>query len=212
MRLAVGPKRQELVVRPGDVAVVARGTPHTTSYRAGSAIVIFDVEAASLQAPRIARAASDVARPLVALAERLVRHDLATFIPEVADAAKKASLRLEHGVDVEHVQSTRRMQCVRQSLERAYFDGLSLEATARAHHVDPFYLSRAFKMNFGVPPQSYVQFLRTEHFVWESLRAAARAPNLGRVAGEAGFGDYATFSRRMRALFGKPPSALFERL
>lgn len=211
MRIELGPKRQEVVVRRGEVVVVARGTPHRYWVRAGSETVVFDVEAGRAALPPVALSAGGEARRLVAVADRLAHADLAVHVPDVAQVAVDASTRLERSLAVEHVQSTRLMNRVREVLERWHTEAVSLESTARSHGVDPFYLSRAFKRNFGVPPQSYVQFLRTEHFVWESLRAAARAPELGRVAGDAGFGDYSTFSRRMRALFGKPPSELFER-
>jgi AraC-like DNA-binding protein len=212
MTLELGARRQTIELAPGQVALVAPSTPHRLTVAPRSRFVIFDLPAdARVEAVTVASSAP--AARLTVLAERLCRHDGALPLGDVLDATRAPLLNLPGArvFEVEPVQHTRLMQRVRQHLEAHYTEAISLEQVARAFGIDPFYLSRSFKRDFGAPPQAYLQFLRTEHFVWELLhQASSGRTDLGRAAYGAGFGDYATFSRRIHTQFGKPPSNLVE--
>ena len=209
--LEIGARRQAVEVHAGQLALVPQSTPHLYSVEPRSKFVIFDLTGASPES--VVVASSTPAARLTALADRLWDDDHEvppTSVHELGRAALR-DLPGARAFPVEPVQHTRMMHRVRAYLEAHHTEPLCMNEVARVFGVDPFYLSRSFKRDFGAPPQAYLQFLRTEHFVWDLLFDVARArSDLGWAARSAGFGDYATFSKRIAARFGKPPSRLLD--
>ena len=118
-------------------------------------------------------------------------------------------LALEPPIEIETAPATQRMQRAKQILEARFADPPALGELAKMLGTNEFYLLRTFKKHFRFSPLAYAQFPRMEHFLWELLGANAEQTLL-RLSSEAGFGDYSTFTRRMRETFGRTPSALIE--
>jgi AraC-like DNA-binding protein len=105
------------------------------------------------------------------------------------------------------------MHAVKRAIEERFASPPSLADLAGRFGTSEFYLLRSFKRHFAFTPFAYAQFLRTEHFLWELVGARGRRePREGRtllaLSADAGWGDYSTFERRMRAIAGRPPSEL----
>ena len=84
---------------------------------------------------------------------------------------------------------------------------LSVPALCRAAHMSEATLRRQFRRCFGSSPRQYLEELR--------LGAAIRllqegAQSVKEIAAACGFADEKYFSRRVRARFGRPPSALYD--
>ena len=110
-------------------------------------------------------------------------------------------------VPLETRHTTALMLAVKRYLEAHYALPLDLALLASRFGVDRYYLVRAYTRNFGLSPIAYANALRIEHFVWSLLEDAAPG-KLVELAGDAGFGDYSTFCRRIRDRFGRAPSEL----
>ncbi len=210
LQLQVGPSRQHVRVRSGEAVLVAQGVPHEESWSAGSRALVVD-----LSLPKSAQGLGHL--PSGALAPELTR-----LVPHLWEARPDAMERLgrlldagtltappEGWVDVEDIQNTRLMARVKADLEASFRHPVQLSALARRYHMDPFYLARNFKRNFGLGPSAYLQFLRLEDYLWSNV-LGRRLTETERAL-EAGFGDYSTFCRRIRQRFGRPPSRLFSR-
>jgi AraC-like DNA-binding protein len=123
------------------------------------------------------------------------------------DSWANAALAAVNGVScLEPIHNTPLMHAIKRELEAQYTEPVRIADLAARHHLDTHYLIRGFRRNFGFTPLAYVQFLRREHFLWELMRPDRR--HLLELAVEAGFGDYATFCRKLRGLCGRPPSQL----
>ncbi len=81
---------------------------------------------------------------------------------------------------------------------------LSVEEAARAAHMSPSTLRRAFAAYLGISPKQYVEDLRLE----EAVRLLLRGLFVKEVAAKCGFADEKYFSRAMKKRYGFPPSAL----
>jgi len=204
----MGPARQQLRVTPEQACLICRGTPHHMHVAAGSRFLVLDLDppVAHLGAALIERRllSPTLVRWLPHLFEATppqLGETLERAVAELLDRCPGSTTALEPG------HNTLRMAAVKQHLEERFAEPLDLGALASRFGLDRFYLLRAFKQNFGVPPLAYVNFLRLEHFVWAMLRQG-RSRELIELSGEAGFSDYSTFCRRVRQLLGRPPSRL----
>ncbi len=202
--LEVGPAGQLVRVRAGEASWVPRGLSHVV--RTTADVRAFIVDEPDLDADRGVR--------VVALPARLVRtldlawkkeppRALASVVASVP--AIIARLDSQEPLAIETSPSTRRMMRAKAILEERYAQPPKLGELARIVRTNEFYLLRSFKQHFGFTPLAYARFLRTEHFLWELLGANAQR-TLGRLSSEAGFRDYSTFERRIRAVLGRPPS------
>jgi len=209
--IEMGPERQEWLLRAGDACLLPAGTPHRLQVAAGTKIAVIDLSAAGPQTPGVAA----LPRGVVSLKEeRMLARLFATGelsaggVREVAArlfdktaTAGVTPLALGHG--------TLRMLSAKAELDRGYTAPVRIAELAARHKVDPHYFLRAFRRAFGVTPLAYVQHLRLDHFVRTALVSGAEQ-SLIESASQAGFGDYATFCRRMSKVFGRPPSRLVQ--
>lgn len=215
LEIAVGPTRRSVVARAGEGALVLRGTPHTTRVARGTRFVIVDLPAVPtaelgvvpLAAGAIPRA---LERRIPELWDQRATEPAHALEPTVGELVARA---LPSGVvTIDGAHATARMLAVKKHLEASYAGPVDLDGVARRFGIDRFYLVRAYTKNFGLSPMAYVQALRLEHFVWSLMAAQGPASSepesLVELAGDAGYGDYSTFCRRIRGRFGRAPSEL----
>jgi AraC-like DNA-binding protein len=202
--IELGPARQQVRLRPDQGCVVLRGTPHRMAITEDSRFLIIDLA----HAP--SRQGGLVFLPAVPPDLSRVMSDLwdQRRVPAFAEVERWDDvIRGHRRTTLEGTHNTRRMLDVKSFLERHYTGPINLQDLACRLGMDRYYLVRAFRSNFGAPPSAYIQFLRLEHFAWSLLRGDGE---ITRRACEAGYGDYSTFSRRIRQAFGRPPSELVE--
>jgi AraC-like DNA-binding protein len=204
MEVRLGPGGPGAVLRAGDALVIHAGTPFSYCMASGTRLTMTDIAQpnsaatdlgvvhiphATLPRPE-ARALADGARAIGALM-RLARdgtwHARGELVP----------LAMSH--------STRPILRVKRHFDLHFREPLRVRDVATAFRLDPFYLTRHFRRVVGLSPKPYLQWLRFEYFL-RSLLATPR-PIL-ELALDAGFPDYATFCRRLRLMFGVPPSQL----
>jgi AraC-like DNA-binding protein len=207
----VGPAHQEVTVRAGEACLVPRGLPHSVrTPRSGRVLMVDVVGDVAEQGLRVLPAHLLPAHVFGALDRawrRPVRDALEPSRKVAADVVER--LVSQAPLVIETTSATRRMMQAKQILEQRFADPPTLAELAKGLGTNEFYLLRSFKKHFRFSPLAYAQFLRTEHFLWELLGAATRSTLL-RLSSEAGFGDYSTFQRRIREMFGRTPSSLVE--
>ena len=210
LEVEVGPTRRVTTARAGEGVLVLRGTPHATKNKPGTRFVIIDL-------PTVPSAEMGV----VALPSESIPRALERRIPDLWDQhemvasgsleqplAQLVARAIPRGlVPLETRHTTALMLAVKRYLEAHYALPLDLALLASRFGVDRFYLVRAYTRNFGLSPIAYANALRIEHFVWSLLEDAAPG-KLVELAGDAGFGDYSTFCRKIRDRFGRAPSDL----
>lgn len=206
--IEIGPQRQAVRVREGEAIWLARGVAHAVVVSRDARAFILDREAAPGElgvrhVPSRAMPAS-----LVGAFDRAWKRRPDHALPRIAEHAEELlrRVRAREAVAIEATSSTPKMTKAKRLLEERFARPPTLAELARAVGTSEFYLLRNFKRHFSFTPYAYAQFLRTEPFFWELLLADERA--LSRLAAEAGFADYSTFHRRMRAMTGRAPSGL----
>jgi AraC-like DNA-binding protein/mannose-6-phosphate isomerase-like protein (cupin superfamily) len=209
--IEVGPAKQQVVLGAGDACLVPRGLPHAVRVPESGRVLMVDVQSAVADhGLRVLPAKALPARVFRKIGRAWTRR-----VPDALEPAREAAaevvLRLESRapLEIETTPATRRMMRAKQILEAHFADPPTLGELAGQLGTNEFYLLRSFKKHFSFSPLAYAQFLRTEHFVWELLGATSPRTLL-RLSSEAGFGDYSTFERRIRDVFGRTPSSLVE--
>jgi len=197
-------------LRAGD-ALIIRGAPFRYEMARGTRMVMTEVirpPSSPVSLPTLARipACAVPARTARVLAND--RDAFAASLVPVAEALDGLYLRAGQPVSATPGHSTRLMWSIKQYLDAHFSDAeLRLGHVARRFKIDPFYLARQFARVIGVAPKQYVQHLRVEYF----LRTLLRQPRpILELAIEAGFSEYAAFSRLLRRELGRPPSRLLE--
>jgi AraC-like DNA-binding protein/mannose-6-phosphate isomerase-like protein (cupin superfamily) len=207
----VGPAHQIVTVRAGEACLVPRGLPHSVRVlRSGRVLIVDVLGAAAEQGLRVLPAHLLPARVFRGL-DRAWRTPVKDALLLSRDGAAGVVERLASRAPlvIEATSATRRMTQAKQILERRFADPPALGELAKELGINEFYLLRSFKKHFRFSPLAYAQFLKTEHFLWELLGAKSQRTLL-RLSSDAGFGDYSTFERRIRDMFGRTPSSLVE--
>ena len=213
LEVQVGASRRPVFARAGEGLVVLRGTPHRSRSKPGTRLVIVDVP----DVPCDGLGVVPLPESAMSLAfERLVPglwDQRSPAQPGAIDSAAGglfAPSAFRHLVPIDAGHTMARMLSVKSHLEAHYREPVCLDDVARHFGMDRFYLVRNYTRNFALSPLAYVQALRVEHFVW-SLLDDSEPGSLVALAHDAGFGDYATFCRRIRKRFGRAPSELVAR-
>lgn len=211
--IEIGPRRQVIRARAGEAFLLPRAEPHRLLVERASRLLIFDATSPVEVAPGGPRLMAGRAAPkqIVRLLDRMWNQRASECAGALTAARGEllAAMNARDPLVVEGVQSTRRVTQAKAILEATAADPPSIKALAASLKVSDFYLLREFKRHFAFTPLAYVQFLRVEHFVWE-LMARGRARSILAQSSEAGFGDYATFNRRVHRLFDCAPSKLLD--
>lgn len=204
MEVELGPKRQNLELRPGGGMLIAPRTPFRYRLKGGSRLLVVDLPtkyAPGLGLAPIARA--KVPRRLAALlahrAEAPKEADLRALVQEAA------TLAVPH-LPVEPAHNTARIVRVKDYLDAHFRHGVVLKDVAADHGMGLSYLSRSFAATFGMAPQPYVQHLRQEHFLRGLLTGRG---TLEQLAHASGFSDYPSFCRLIRRRLGVAPGQLY---
>lgn len=207
--IEVGPARQVIRIGQGEVVWVPRGLAHVIHVPARTRALVVDHVGAGPDTLHHLPAHAVPAAVLRALRAAWERGGESAF-DKVATASAELLQRLggRAPIEIESAACTRKMHAAKRLLEERFIRPPTLAELARRIGTSEFYLVRNFKRHFGFTPYAYAQFLRTEHFFWELLSAPEDRPRLLALSADAGWGDYSTFERRMRALTGKPPSLL----
>jgi AraC-like DNA-binding protein len=95
----------------------------------------------------------------------------------------------------------RAVKRAREYLESLPSENISLEGLAREAGLSPFYLSRVFREETGLPPHAYHTLMRAR---LAKTLLAQRVP-ITQVALEAGFYDQAHLTRHFKRIFGVTP-------
>lgn len=209
--LEIGPAKQQVTMRAGDACLVPRGLPHAVRVPESGRVLMIDVRGqVADQGLRLVPAKLLPARVLKTI-DRVWTRRIPDALRSTAAVAEEVLRRLEsrEPLVIEATPATRLVTRAKEILEAEFANPPSLAVLARRLRTNEFYLLRAFKKHFSFSPLAYAQFLRTEHFVWELLGAPSEQTLL-RLSSDAGFGDYSTFQRRIRGMFGKRPSELVE--
>ncbi len=90
---------------------------------------------------------------------------------------------------------------VREYLDAHYPDNIDLEALARLVNLSPFYLSRVFRAEVGLPPHAY----QTQVRVTRGKDLLTQGMAIDRAALQVGFFDQSHFTNHFRRLFGFTP-------
>lgn len=215
LSLEMGPARQHLRLGPSSAVIILRGTPHNIHSAPGTKTLVIDVSEQALDAIKVPRSLGLVGVNREAFRggrdDRCGRlYETISTLPcdEIREQLSSVFLRslptTFHAFEPCH--STHKMLDVKTRLDETYMETIDLNDLAQEASVDRFYLLRSFKRNFGAPPLTYVHHIRLDSFVRSVLQESDRP--LIELAGKSGFGDYSTFSRRVRQRLGKAPSQL----
>lgn len=94
------------------------------------------------------------------------------------------------------------IQSVKDYIDQHYTEKISLDALAQIFYINKFYLTRVFKMNYGISINSYIQQLRITQ-AKHLLRFSALSVQM--IAQECGIDDANYFSRMFKKIEGVPP-------
>jgi AraC-like DNA-binding protein/mannose-6-phosphate isomerase-like protein (cupin superfamily) len=206
MILELGPKKQVVRVRAGEAVMMPRCMTHSLRLERPARIMIVDT-----RGPLAENGFRHVRRIPTRVVGAFERgwNGSALDAASLREPCEELLWRIERAAPLEIVPipGSRRAQRIKQMIEERFVSPPSLQELAAATKTNAFYVLRTFKRHFGFTPLQYAQFLRTEHFCWGLIEATTR-PTLLRLSRESGFGDYATFERRMRVAFGRTPSTL----
>ncbi len=190
----------------GEALLIRGTTPFRYAMQAGTRLFVTQVLASPPIELGLARVSAARVSRGVARALARAREDSPAALVRLAEAADELYRRDGVPISIPTTQSTALMLRIKQHLDRGFREpGLRIEKVARHFRVGSSYLSRQFSRVVGIPPKAYLQWLRVEDFLRSLLD---RPRSIIDVAFEAGFSDYATFSRRLRRELGVPPSAL----
>ncbi|MEM1178404.1 MAG: AraC family transcriptional regulator [Acidobacteriota bacterium] len=89
----------------------------------------------------------------------------------------------------------------RELLSNRFHEDMSLTCLAKETGISPFYLSRAFKKAFGLPPHRFLILKRVQE-ARQSLLAGHRISD---VASDVGFADQSHLTRHFKNVYGTPP-------
>lgn len=93
------------------------------------------------------------------------------------------------------------MDRVRDDIEAALRDGVTMAALEGTHGIDRYALARQFRRRFGVSPHRYLVLRRLD-----CAKAMISAGNaLAETAASCGFADQSHMTRHFRKAFGLPP-------
>jgi transcriptional regulator GlxA family with amidase domain len=101
-----------------------------------------------------------------------------------------------------------RVHAARSYLDANLVDDVDLQTLARAVTLSPFYLSRLFRQEFGIPPHAYLSRARLDRGA-ELLTTTPMS--VTQIAERVGWRSVSHFTARFRRHFGMTPSA-FRRL
>ena len=99
------------------------------------------------------------------------------------------------------------VQAVRASIQRTYAKPQSIEGMSRLSGLSPFYLIRAFRRAYGLPPYMFVEHLRVHH----ARRLIEQGESIVNAALESGFSDQSHLTRRFKRTFGITPGVIARR-
>jgi AraC-like DNA-binding protein len=200
--------------RPGELIEIA----HFTDEAHAGTIIGVDPEVAIPAFAEVERASGPfVVTPNVDLAHRLLTSALrGAAVHDVEERTLtliSAAMSQRHPRFESHTRratSTARRRLVVEVCEQLHrTPNTSLVELARGAHYSPFHLSRVFREVMGVTLSSYRTQLRVHEVL---LDLEAGAPDLHRVAADAGFADHSHMTRTLVAVLGGTPSALRDRL
>jgi len=90
-------------------------------------------------------------------------------------------------------------------LAKAFREGMTLDALARAVFSSPFHLARVFRRETGISLHTHWNKLRLRQALQE---IADGASDLTRLALELGFSSHSHFTQAFTREFGEPPSRI----
>jgi AraC-like DNA-binding protein len=97
-----------------------------------------------------------------------------------------------------------RVHAARSYLDRNLVDDIDLHVLGRAVALSPFYLSRLFRQEFGIPPHAYLSRVRLEH----GAELLATTPlSVTQISARVGWQSVSHFTARFRRHFGVTPTA-----
>jgi AraC-like DNA-binding protein len=100
----------------------------------------------------------------------------------------------------------RAVRLAREYLEDNLGRGVPLEELARLTNLSPFYLTRVFREEVGLPPHAY----QTQARLGLARSLLLRGWTAARVARETGFADQSHLTRRFKRLVGVTPGRYAE--
>jgi AraC-like DNA-binding protein len=93
------------------------------------------------------------------------------------------------------------VQAVRDYVHAHFRRPLTLEELGEVAGLNPYYLSRVFRAETGLPPYRYVTQLRVQ----EAAKRLARGDAIATVAFDTGFADQPHLTRHFKRVIGVPP-------
>lgn len=93
---------------------------------------------------------------------------------------------------------------VRDYIQEHYRSALTIEEIAELVHFSPDYLSKCFRIRYGIPPSEYVTQLRMEQAM---LQLIGTRRSIREIAAEVGYAELSVFSRAFTNAQGMSPSA-----
>ncbi len=96
------------------------------------------------------------------------------------------------------------LSCALDFIDQHYHESVTLEQTAAAVNLSPFYFSRYFRRTSGMTFSDYLARLRLSHVCAQMLKDPSC--NLLTTAMDAGFGSYTSFYRVFEKFVGISPS------
>lgn len=95
------------------------------------------------------------------------------------------------------------VETVRGYVHAHFQESLTLDALADVANLNPYYLSRVFRRETGLPPYRYVTQLRVQ----EAAKRLALGDDIATVAFDTGFADQSHLTRHFRRIIGVTPGA-----
>lgn len=121
-------------------------------------------------------------------------------------------LTLQYGVEwtpgvLSPVNASPEVQAVRAAIQANYARPQTIEGMSRLSGLSPFYLIRAFRRAYGLPPYMYVEHLRVQR----ARQLIEQGESIVHAALEAGFSDQSHLTRRFKRTYGITPGVIARR-
>ncbi len=92
---------------------------------------------------------------------------------------------------------------LKQILDASYNESLKSSELAKAFHIHPVYMARAFKKYYGISIKSYINILRANGAMASIINSEDK---LAHIAFDNGYADQSHFNRKFKDLTGFTPS------
>ena len=212
-------RRESLVVKAGECFILLPYEPHLCSVNATKDLDYWTLSISARHIEQIARDIRGAQAAFPAFSQRLIRQRslfqaMQAFVTAVANKEELLSqesqfrelMRVCFTLDTEGYKPLTQTASyavgkVRKYLEQHFDEKIRLEELAKLARISPFYLTRIFERELGVPPYEYLVKIRLAY----AQRFLTEGESIAGAAYRTGFADQSHFNRFFKRHVGLTP-------